>query len=182
MATATITMDTDLKKSIAGCREQLIEAEQQLRDVDLQIADESDKLAELQAHRAGECEQLAFGRRADPAKFDSRIRSTEDKLHGLATVKRTRERAIVDLKADLNTLLSEQSRQEQAVQIEAETKETQELIARTRSALEQREQSERNILDGITRLRGRKYLAESNRRTAADAAQILSRRYNGMNP
>lgn len=180
--TAVTTMTEGEAERLHEYRKRLADAEHALRQTEAQITEESDKLADLQAQRAIECEALALGKRADPSKFDREIHAMQDKLAGLGAVKRTRERAIADARATFSNLSAEQGRAEQERLLQKEDEDVKRLISQVEDAIQTRDRAAKTVVEGIASLRAWKYLAESHRRLGADAAQRLERIANGMRP
>ena len=176
---ATATMSTGTSKKWA---EALALAEQELRQTNRDLENENDKLADLQARRAAECEDSALGKKADPSKFDSAIRTATDRVTGLTAVRRTRERAVADAKANYFNATAEEGRVAGEKAVEAETASTQRLIGEIEDAIEARNRATRTIQTGIEQLRRKKYLLEANRRIGVDSAQRLERLSVGMRP
>jgi hypothetical protein len=183
MATATVmTGSESIGKRLRDCRVQVAAAEQELKSVGAEIEAENDKLADLQSRRAAECRELVLGKKTDPSKHDAAIRLATDRISGLTAIRRTRERACADAKADLHNVEAEQSRIEQERALKQEAEGISRLIAEVESVIETRDQAAKTIVEGIASLRAWKYLAESHRRLGFDAAQRLERISNGMRP
>ncbi len=180
MATATAMTGSELSKSLSDAREKLSRAQRLLKETEDRIVEESDELAILQTRRADECEQLVLSRKADPAKFDAPIRNAEDKLNGLAAVKRTRERAVADLRVELHSLQAEQLKIENQQAEDRELQETKRLIDEAKRAVEVRAEAERVFIDRLTALRSRKYRVERTRQLAFSGAEAAQRNWNGM--
>ncbi len=179
-ATITITGTEALTTSITDCRAKLENAEQVLQQTQREIAEESDKLADLQVSRERECEQMASGRKSDPAKFDPAIRRAEDRLIGLAAIQRTRERDVADLKTTFYDLEAARAKIENQQADERELRETQKLIEEAKRAVAVRNESERIFLDALITLRSRKYRVSRNRELAFAGAEAAQRNWNGM--
>ncbi len=138
-------------------------------------------LQEISSERAQECIAVAMNKtRADPSRFDKQIQNLKDRIAGLEAIKRRREGEIAERKAELYELNAEASRIEQQRAIEAEGRDTRVLINEIENALEAHARSQRVIVEGIHKLRARRYLAEGNRRVGVDAAQRLERASVGM--
>jgi|GEM_PF-6809035 len=182
MATMAVMGSEAVTKMVREARERLTEAERALKAVEDQIVEESDKLAATQVARVDECKLLALGKKGDPGKFDEAIRLANDRIIGLTASKRTRERVVAELRADFYNATAEQTRIENEKADREEFVATRGLIEQTNQAVDARDAAERQLLNGLTQLRGRKYRCESNRQLAMNAAQSAQRRWNGMRP
>jgi hypothetical protein len=181
MATITVTAESGLQARIREAETVVREKEQELEATVHEIRGAEDLLADLQSRRSQECVAVAEGHaRATPAKFDSQIQGVRDRLAGLASVKQRREKAVADSKIALYDATAELGRIENDRAIRDEGEAIKQLISQIESAIEARDRAERTIREGVHKLRSRRYLAEANRRTGADASFRLTRLWAGM--
>ena len=179
---ATATMG-GLEGRIAEQKLKIIEAEQSLEGVLHELSGAEDLLQQLQSERHRECIEVALGKaKANPERLDRTIQATRDRITGLEGVKRRKEIAVADAKAELYNLTDELTQIEQQRAISAEGDETRLTISVIETAIETRNDAERTIGEGIFKLRSKRYLSEAHRRIAADASFRLDRLRNGMRP
>jgi hypothetical protein len=105
-----------------------------------------------------------------------------EKLVGITRVIAIRRDELSELKAALQPLQVSKTQVVRARLVEEERIAVAELVGQTERALNDMNELALRFGNGVAELRARKYLDESNRRAAFDAAQSLQRRGMGMRP
>jgi hypothetical protein len=139
-------------------------------------------LASLKARYVEAASEAVQGRKAPTDELSQQIEGLTEKLVGITRVIALRREELTELREGLHPLQVEKTKVVRGRLVEEERLAVASLIAATERALTDMNELALKFGNGVAELRARKYLDESNRRAAFDAAQSLQRRGMGMRP
>jgi chromosome segregation ATPase len=181
MTTAVVEQD-ELEQEIEQLDEQIGRARADVAEWENKQREANSLLVELQSSYAEAAAEVVQGRRAPTEKLAKQIDDLREQLLGFGRVITTKREQLSDLQARLQPLQVEKTRIVRGRLVEEERVAVASLIADTECALTDMNELALRFGNGVAELRARKYLDESNRRAAFDAAQSLQRRGMGMRP
>jgi chromosome segregation ATPase len=179
MTTAVVEQD-ELEQEIEQLDEQIGRARAELAEWENKQREANSLLVELQSSYAEAAAEIVQGRRAPTEKLAKQIDDLREQLLGFGRVITTKREQLSDLQARLQPLQVEKTRIVRGRLVEEERIAVASLVAQTESALVDLNALALKFGNGVHQLRATKYIDESNRRVAFDAAQSLERRGAGM--
>jgi hypothetical protein len=181
----TATMESvDLDRAVESLERKLEDKMQEIVEWEGKKKNIEQELSAVRADHASACEALALDRGSSKAvsSLAGEIADLEDRLLGTTRILALRRTQHVELRNQIVPLQTQQTELAQKRAIAEEANAVQTLIMETERNLADTTASAQKFGAGIVALRTRTFIADSNRHAAADAAQSLERRANGMRP
>jgi hypothetical protein len=182
MTTATMEPGVELDRSIEVLEKRIEDKLAEVLEWECKEREGNSLLASLKARYIEAASEAVQGRKSPTDALSQQIENLTEKLVGITRVIAIRREELSELKTALQPLQIERTQVVRARLVEEERASVTELISQTERALNDMNELALRFGNGVAELRARKYLDESNRRAAFDAAQSLQRRGMGMRP